>query len=69
MKRRFVDMTVFESRNMVADGNTDFKFWFDKSIEDRLRASCIMTSVAFREPNFLNKKVDRTQFSNRKHTI
>ena len=69
MNRKYVDMTFFESRNMVEDGNADYKFWFDKSIEERLRASCIMTSVAFREPNFLVKKVDRTQLSNRKHTI
>lgn len=68
MKRKFVDIDFFQSRNMNRDGNADHCYWHDKSIEERLKAASIMISVAFNEPDFLNKKVDRTVFSARKHS-
>lgn len=67
MKRRYVDIDAFESRNMVNDGNVDYKYWFNKTNEERVHAASVMTSVAFREPDFFKKKVDRTLFSARKH--
>jgi hypothetical protein len=67
MKRRYVDVGVFESRNMVSDGNVDYKYWFNKTNNQRVEAASVMTAVAFREPDFLKKKVDRTIFSARKH--
>jgi hypothetical protein len=67
MKRRYVDIEVFESRNLVNDGNVDYKHWFNKSNNERIKAASIMTSVAFGEPDFLNKKVDRNIYSARKH--
>jgi hypothetical protein len=69
MKRRYVDLEVYESRNMVNDGNVDYQYWFEKSNEERLHAAGVMTSVAFGEPEFFKKKVDRTVFSARKHSL
>jgi len=69
MKRRYVDLEVFESRNMVNEGNVDYRYWFDKSNEERVHAAGVMTSVAFKEPDFFKKKVDRTFFSSRKHPL
>ena len=69
MKRLYVDVDHFESRNMAEDGNIDYRFWHDKTPEERLHAACIMIAVAFREPDFLKKKVDRTFFSARKHKL
>lgn len=66
MKRRFVDTTIYESRNMEKDGNIDYQYWFDKTLEERLNAAALMTSVAFGEPDFLLKKVDRTLYKSRK---
>ncbi len=68
MKRKFVDVSVVESRNMEKDGNIDYQYWFDKTLEERLYAATIMTSVAFNEPDFWHKKVDRTIISARKHS-
>ncbi len=69
MKRQYVDTTIFSSRNMVEDGNVDYQYWFNKSIKERLMAAATMISVAFQEPGFLEKKVDRTIFSSRKHSL
>ncbi len=69
MKRKYVDLNVYESRNLVNHGNVDYRYWFNKSNEERLHAAGIMTSVAFREPDFFKKKVDRTFFSSRKHLL
>ena len=52
MKRRYVDVTIFESRNLVRDGNVDYIYWFNKTNNERVHAASIMTSVAFREPDF-----------------
>lgn len=69
MKRRYVDITVFESRNMTKDGNVDYQYWFDKTNDQRLKAAAAMIAVAFQEPDFLKKKVDRSIFSSRKHAL
>lgn len=69
MQRRYVDVEIYESRNMLQDGNLDYKYWFNKSNEERLHAAGVMNSVAFREPEFFQKKVDRTIFTARKHPL
>ena len=66
MKRAFVDVDCFTSRNMYKDGNIDYKFWFDKTIEEKLAAAVVMIEVSFNTKNFINQKVDRTQFSSYK---
>jgi hypothetical protein len=69
MKRQYVNLEVYESRNMMNEGNVDYRYWFKKSNEERLRAAGVMTSVAFGEPEFFQKKVDRTLFTARKHRL
>lgn len=66
MQRKFVDTTVYSARNMKKDGNIDFGYWHDKSHEEKLKAAASMIAVAFQEPFFLTKKVDRSIFSARK---
>jgi hypothetical protein len=68
MQTRFsgVDKTIFKASKLEEQGNADFQYWFDKTIEERLAAAMIMISVSFREPEFIKKKVDRTIFSSRK---
>jgi|LakMenE18May11ns_1017448.scaffolds.fasta_scaffold9847481_1 hypothetical protein len=66
--RAYIDTSVFEARNMVVDGNADFRFWFDKSIAERLKGSAVMNAAAFREPNFMKGKVDRTIYASKKRT-
>lgn len=68
MERKFLDTKIYESRNLSRDGNIDFRYWHDKTNDDRVRAAGIMTSVAFGEPDFFKKKVDRNVFSARKHS-
>lgn len=68
MQRKFVDISLYESRNMSKDGNIDFGFWFDKTNEEKLSAAARMIEVAFQEPMFLKKKVDRQIFSARKQS-
>ena len=63
MKRKFVDINLYESRNMVQDGNVDYKFWFNKSIEERLAAAIVMIEFAFQTSDFTKQKVDRTIFA------
>jgi hypothetical protein len=66
MKRTFVDTDVISSRNMSKDGNIDYQFWFDKSIEERLVAAVAMIEVSFNTTNFIAQKVDRNIFSSYK---
>jgi predicted RNA polymerase sigma factor len=66
MRRKYLDTTVFEARNLMQDGNIDYQFWHDKTIEEKLQAAAQMIEIAFREPNFTAKKIDRTIFSARK---
>ena len=35
MKRAFVDVDTFASRNMAKDKNIDYQFWFNKTIEEK----------------------------------
>ncbi len=67
-ERKFIDVNVFEARNMVKDGNADFRYWFDKSISERLKGAAIMNAAAFGEPNFIKGKVDKTVYSSKKHS-
>ncbi len=69
MKRKYLNTTVFKASNMAADGNIDYKYWFDKSNNEKMKAATSMTAIAFNEPNFLQKKVDRSVFSNRKQLL
>lgn len=66
MKRTFVDINVISSRKMSKEGNIDFKYWFDKTIEERLAAAVSMIEVAFKTTNFIHRKVDRNIFSSSK---
>jgi hypothetical protein len=68
MTRKFVDLEYFRAGKMERDGNIDFRYWHDKTINERLEASARMIEVAFREPDFLIKKVDRTIINIRKHS-
>ena len=63
MKRAFVDLNTFSSRNVTKDGNIDYQFWFDKTIEEKLAAAVVMIEVSFNTKNFTKQKVDRTQIS------
>jgi predicted RNA polymerase sigma factor len=69
MKRKRMDKTVFRAYNMVKDGNIDYEYWFDKTNEEKLQAAATMISVCYREPDFLNKQIDRTVFSSRKQNL
>jgi len=63
VKRAFVDLNTFSSRNMSKDGNIDYQFWFDKTIEEKLAAAIVMIEVSFNIKNFTKQKVDRTLIS------
>ncbi|MCZ2222425.1 MAG: hypothetical protein LC122_02180 [Chitinophagales bacterium] len=67
MKRKFLDITFFEARNMLKDGNIDNNYWHNKTIEEKMNAAAIVTATAFGEPDFLKEKVDRTICTSRKH--
>ncbi len=66
MPRIYLDTTAFQARNMEKDGNIDFKYWHDKTIEEKLSAAAQMIAIAFKEPLFPTTKLDRTLFSARK---
>jgi len=59
MKRVFVDVDTFTSRNMSKDGNIDYQFWLDKTLEEKLAASVIMIETSFNTKEFVKQKVDR----------
>lgn len=69
MKRRFVDTTVFSVRKMEEDGNIDRGYWLSKTSVERLIAAARMIEVAFQEPSFLSKKVDRSIINIRRRTL
>ena len=69
MRRQYVDTTIFEARNMEKDGNIDFGYWHNKTIEEKLQAAAKMIAVAFNEPLFLTKKMDKTIFTVRKRNL
>jgi len=69
MKRRFVDTSIIQSRNLEKDGNIDFKYWHNKTNDEKLRAAGVMISVAYNEPDFFKKRMDKSVFSERKHSL
>ena len=66
MKRAFVDVDIYASRNISKDKNIDYQFWFDKTIEERLAASIAMIELSFNTKDFVKQKVDRQIFSSYK---
>ena len=66
MKKNFVDVDTYASRNMSKDKNIDYQFWFDKTIEERLAASIAMIELSFNTKDFVKQKVDRQIFSSYK---
>lgn len=66
MKRAFVDIETYSSRNMTKDKNIDYQYWFDKSIEEKLNASISMIEVSFNTKNFVKQKVNRNILSSYK---
>ena len=69
MKRAFVDVDIYASRNMSKDKNIDYQFWFDKTIEEKLAASVTMIELSFNTKDFVKNKVDRKIFSSYKKFI
>ncbi|MEY4097244.1 MAG: hypothetical protein RL170_88 [Bacteroidota bacterium] len=66
MKRVFVDVNTYASRNMSKDKNIDSQFWLDKTIEERLAASIALIELSFNTKDFVKQKVDRQIFSSYK---
>jgi hypothetical protein len=69
MKRAFVDVETYTSRNMSKDKNIDYQFWFDKTIQEKLAASVTMIELSFNTKDFVKNKVDRNQLSSYKRAI
>jgi hypothetical protein len=69
MKKTFVDVDIYASRNMSKDKNIDYQFWFNKSIEERLTASIAMIELSFNTKDFVKNKVDRKQLSSYKRAF
>ena len=68
MKRTFVDVDTFTSRNMSKDGNIDYQFWLDKTLEEKLAASVVMIETSFNTKEFVKQKVDRQIITSYKRT-
>jgi hypothetical protein len=68
MKRVFVDVDTFTSRNMSKDGNIDYQYWLDKTLEEKLAASVIMIETSFNTKEFVKQKVDRQIITSYKRT-
>ena len=47
MKKTFVDVDIYASRNMSKDKNIDYQFWFNKTIQEKLAASVAMIEISF----------------------
>jgi hypothetical protein len=69
MKRAFVDVDIYASRNMYKDKNIDYQFWFDKTIQEKLAASVAMIELSFNTKDFVKNKVDRKQLSSYKRAF
>jgi hypothetical protein len=69
MKRAFVDVDEYASRNMSKDNNIDYQFWFDKTIQEKLAASVAMIELSFNTKDFVKNKVDRNQLSSYKRAL
>ena len=68
MKRAFVDVDTYASRNMYKDRNIDYQFWFNKTIEEKLTASIAMIEASYNTKDFVNQKVDRKIISSYKRS-
>jgi hypothetical protein len=66
--RKFVDVSDVGFRKMELDGNIDKGFWHHQSLIQRIEAAINMIMVAYQEPDFTHKRVDRTAFSFRKRS-
>jgi len=66
IKRAFVDVDTYASRNMSKDKNIDYQFWFDKTIHEKLAASVTMIELSFDTKDFVKNKVNRQQLSSYK---
>jgi len=69
MKRAFVDVDIYASRNMSEDKNIDYQFWFNKTIQEKLAASVAMIELSFNTKDFVKNKVDRKQLSSYKRAF
>ena len=69
MKRAFVDVEIYTSRNMSKDNNIDYQFWFDKTIHEKLAALVAMIELSFNTKDFVKNKVDRNQLSSYKRAF
>ena len=65
MKRAFV---TYASRKMSKDDNIDYRFWWDKTLEEKLAAAVVMIETSFNIKDFVNQKVDRKIISSYKKT-
>ena len=68
MKRAFVDVDTFTSRNMSKDGYIDYQFWLDNTLEEKLAASVVMIETSFNTKEFVKQKVDRQIITSYKRT-
>ena len=68
MKKTFVDVDIYASRNMSKDKNIDYQFWFNKTIQEKLAASVAMIELSFNTKDFVKQKADRQIFSSYKKT-
>ena len=68
MKRTYVDVDTYASRNMDKDRNIDYQFWFNKTIEEKLIASIAMIEASYNTKDFVNQKVDRKIISSYKRS-
>ena len=68
MKRAFVDVDTYASRKMSKDDNIDYRFWWDKTLEEKLAAVVVMIETSFNIKDFVNQKVDRKIISSYKKT-
>ena len=69
MKRAFVDVDIYASRNMSKDKNIDYQFWFNKTIQEKLAASVAMIELSFNTKDFVKQKVDRQILSSFKKNL
>jgi hypothetical protein len=53
---------------METRGNIDLGYWHNKTIAQRLEGAITLIKVAYQEPDFIHKKVDRTALSFRKRS-
>ena len=68
MKRSFVNVDTYASRKMSKDDNIDYRFWWDKTLEEKLAAAVVMIETSFNIKDFVNQKVDRKIISSYKKT-